>query len=97
MTEFERLEHGRITAEVLKDRELQFSLFWQSITVTAVIFSFCAPVLKSAFWFDFPFVILAPHLIIRSFSVHYIFLRYRTSPGAVITQDIAQLRGDFSW
>lgn len=65
MSEFEKLEYGRLVAETLKDRELQFRLFWQSITVTAVIFSFCASIFKEAdFWLTFPFVILAPHLIL---------------------------------
>ncbi len=64
MTEFEKLEYERLSSEIIKDRELQFRLFWQSITVTAVIFSFCASIFQPDFWAKFPFIILSPHLIL---------------------------------
>ena len=61
---FHQEEYRRLATEIIKDRELQFRLFWQSITVTAVIFSFCATILDSELWLHYPIVILAPHLIL---------------------------------
>ncbi len=62
--DFEKAEHARITEEILKDRELQFKLFWQSIAVTVAVFSLCVNLFHEEYWIRFPFMILAPHLIL---------------------------------
>jgi len=64
LPDFEKAELSRLQEEIQRDRDLQFRVFWQAVTVTAVLFSLSVSVMKSDLVISFPFIFLVPHLIL---------------------------------
>lgn len=106
--DFEKAEHTRLVDEIQKDRELQFRIFWQALTITAVMFSISVNIMDSEIGLNFPFLLLAPHLILVP-STAIILNRARTANrknGYILTvfdqvsdfsnweKDLSRLRGE---
>lgn len=64
MTELRQAEYQRLSEEIQRDRDLQFTVFWQSLAVTALLLSVFAGTLSLIAWSRIPFVVLAPHIIL---------------------------------
>ena len=64
MTEFQKLEYNRLTGEIQYDRNLQFKVFWHSLAATALLLSIYGSALSFTYLSQYPFVFLAPHLLL---------------------------------
>ena len=76
--DFEKADLDRLINEIQKDRDLQFRIFWQTLTITAILFSLALNMMESKLGINFPFIFLAPHLILLP-STAIILNRARTA------------------
>ena len=64
MDELKKLEYEQISKEIMRDRDLQFKVFWQSVAGSAVILSIFAGTFSFNQWSTLPFLVIAPHLVL---------------------------------